>query len=584
MKRPDGTLSGVSQSIDTWSFGCVLSVAATWVVLGFQGVRQYEQLRQLSPSNNRSQEPQDRFHDGYQVLSEIRKWHDYLRGHLRPSDTVTDTVLDLIEHKLLQTDPSSRPDLDELCDRLSKLSSRAAREIRDLKKPSRDTDPVVLKALLKIEEEAQSQRSTERKTTPLLQQSMVVTGVDPINPRQRASMQIQKERIIKSKPLGQTAYRKEILEGELKTSSIIKEDDEPSIGGTHNGATTNSPVDGTPPLKQIRFTDRPAKPRNPEFQGLGEPGPSGDTSATSHPQVPALAPIATTPTPSPRQNIPSGQPCSLNFVAFETNSQHTFSDDAQNRPDSRRPRLTVVTPESSPSRRYPPTSLQPRVDPPSSTKNTRPSVPTPRPLPPVTNGVEDPHFSSTSPPQTPIATVTGDPWRPESSPSTKETPNPMNYVDSTSRSAYPSPADSHLAEKHVYEPDEVPSTSIQTVLNPGPLITLSEPAEPVPPPTKMDAIQLSANSIEKYTVKDPHDHSSTVGDSQPLLLPSSVYDLPFDICRKRMELDQDVSKGFAKLKGKFGRETRAPDPSLVETFREPRELVGSRFNNHPTET
>jgi hypothetical protein len=458
MKRPDGTLTGVSQSIDTWSFGCVLSVAATWVVLGFQGVRQYEQLRQLSPSNTRSQEPQDRFHDGYQVLSEIRKWHDYLRGHLRPSDTVTDTVLDLIEHKLLQTDTSLRPDLEDLCNRLNKLSSRAEYEIRDLKKPSRDTDPVVLKALLKVEEEAQNQKSSERKTTPLLQQSIAVSGVNKINPRQRASMQIQKSRIIKSKPLGQTAYRKEILESELKTSSIIKEDDERSIGGTHNGATTDSPVDSTPPLEETRF-DRLATPRNPEFQDIGRLESSAGNAA------------------KPPTNTPA------------------------------------------------------------------------------------PRFSSTSPPHTPTAAVAvaGHHWRPGSSQSTKRKQNIRNHDNNASGSAYPSPTDSHLDEKHVYGSDNGhPAPS------PGPLITLSEPAEPVASSKPICVTHLDADSMEKETVGESHDFGS-----------SMVRD-PFDICWKRKELDQDVSKGFAKLKGKFGIETRARDASLEETYQR-RELVSVSF-------
>ncbi|KAF2174412.1 hypothetical protein K469DRAFT_234011 [Zopfia rhizophila CBS 207.26] len=32
------------QTIDIWSFSCVLSVAATWVVLGFHGIWQYTKL------------------------------------------------------------------------------------------------------------------------------------------------------------------------------------------------------------------------------------------------------------------------------------------------------------------------------------------------------------------------------------------------------------------------------------------------------------------------------------------------------------------------------------------------------------
>ncbi|KIW94251.1 uncharacterized protein Z519_05567 [Cladophialophora bantiana CBS 173.52] len=41
-KAPDP----VSQSIDIWSFGCVFSIAATWVALGYKGILVYERLRE----------------------------------------------------------------------------------------------------------------------------------------------------------------------------------------------------------------------------------------------------------------------------------------------------------------------------------------------------------------------------------------------------------------------------------------------------------------------------------------------------------------------------------------------------------
>ncbi|CAN9212070.1 unnamed protein product [Alternaria alternata] len=160
MTQPDGTPSGVSQAIDVWSFGCVLSVASTWIVLGSQGIRQYECLRQLSPSSNRDGVLSDRFHDGFDVLPEIVKWHDFLRGHLRPSDTTTELVLSLIESKLLKADPAARYNMVELCGKLHELSESAEYKIRSLNKRSRDADPTIMKALLKMEERAMIQRSS----------------------------------------------------------------------------------------------------------------------------------------------------------------------------------------------------------------------------------------------------------------------------------------------------------------------------------------------------------------------------------------------------------------------------------------
>lgn len=44
------TLDPVAQTIDIWSLGCVFSIAATWVVLGYQGIRQYNWMREKAIS------------------------------------------------------------------------------------------------------------------------------------------------------------------------------------------------------------------------------------------------------------------------------------------------------------------------------------------------------------------------------------------------------------------------------------------------------------------------------------------------------------------------------------------------------
>ena len=223
MEKSDGTWSGVTQSIDAWSFGCVLSVAATWIVLGFQGLRQYERLRQLSPANNKDGARLDRFHDGYHVIPEVGEWHDYLRGHLRPSDTTTELVLALIESKLLLAEPAARHTMGELCEKLKELSDWAEHKIKNLRKHSRDIDPQVMKALSNIEEEAQIQRTSEPKTG-LLQQPL-----SQVNYRDRASMQINKEEMIRNKPLGQTAHRRRILRERLDDYYRKKPDAEPKL-------------------------------------------------------------------------------------------------------------------------------------------------------------------------------------------------------------------------------------------------------------------------------------------------------------------------------------------------------------------
>ncbi|KAF2118031.1 kinase-like domain-containing protein [Lophiotrema nucula] len=98
----------VTQSVDLWALGCVFSMAATWLVLGFQGVHQFGLVRQRAiESNARGQAgllnrgAGDWFHNGTELLPEVKQWHQYLRYAARRTDVFTTRILDLVEHQLL---------------------------------------------------------------------------------------------------------------------------------------------------------------------------------------------------------------------------------------------------------------------------------------------------------------------------------------------------------------------------------------------------------------------------------------------------------------------------------------------------
>jgi hypothetical protein len=113
-----------------WSLGCVLSEAATWIVLGRTGVRQYILLRQravesalaraldqgakLDKAPYKHVYKKDCFHDGHRLLPEITEWHTFLRSVLRPTDMMTRKVLDLIDKQLFM-DASTRSDAKKVC-------------------------------------------------------------------------------------------------------------------------------------------------------------------------------------------------------------------------------------------------------------------------------------------------------------------------------------------------------------------------------------------------------------------------------------------------------------------------------------
>lgn len=76
-------------------------------------------------TDNRRNTPS--FHDGRNVLSDVTRWHNVMRGKVHPYDYITGGVLDLIDDHLLQGDPKARFDSKELCEYLDHLLLQAQR-------------------------------------------------------------------------------------------------------------------------------------------------------------------------------------------------------------------------------------------------------------------------------------------------------------------------------------------------------------------------------------------------------------------------------------------------------------------------
>lgn len=105
----------LSQSIDIWSLGCVLSYAATFVVLGYDGFNPFYHLRKraiekfmaANPGTNLKDD--DAFHNGQDVLPEVSQWHQFLRQRLSQADRTTALVLDLVDEHMLLCDSPDKP-------------------------------------------------------------------------------------------------------------------------------------------------------------------------------------------------------------------------------------------------------------------------------------------------------------------------------------------------------------------------------------------------------------------------------------------------------------------------------------------
>lgn len=126
LSRERGPPAQMRQAVDIWSLGCVLSEAATWVVLGQKGIKIFEKVRSESreraiseqlPSSLQSFKRGDFFHDGEGLLKEVLEWHKYLR---RPADEVTTSIIDLLDHQVLG-DPTQRITIKDLCKQLDDI-------------------------------------------------------------------------------------------------------------------------------------------------------------------------------------------------------------------------------------------------------------------------------------------------------------------------------------------------------------------------------------------------------------------------------------------------------------------------------
>lgn len=218
-----GTITPVSQTIDTWSFGCVLSITATWVVLGVQGILQYRQVR-IDAINNihihQRPSSQDCFHNGNSVLPEVKQWHQLLRASMRKCDTITDKILDLIDDKMLLADPLGRIRISDLCQELAGLLEQAQRASN---RPEISQD--IMQTLLKFDMKAPSSESEANEATAR-QKSMDALVVEDSHERLRGKLIVPSEHIrgksirfskeVQSVKQGKFAHRTSALASALK--------------------------------------------------------------------------------------------------------------------------------------------------------------------------------------------------------------------------------------------------------------------------------------------------------------------------------------------------------------------------------
>ncbi|KAL9633797.1 MAG: hypothetical protein Q9204_003254 [Flavoplaca sp. TL-2023a] len=207
--RRRGTISAVSQTIDIWSLGCVFSIAATWVVFGYQGIQQFRKVRekavsQIVPVPFQHNQPQrstsisagDYFHDGREVLDAVIDWHKVLRNALRHTDTVTSGLLDLVDQKMLLGSANLRIKARDLCPELRSIVSQSEAAPR-IKMPQN-----IMETLLEADTEAVSSVELELGSKA----SEQLAGPD--------NRKARKSRLLEQ-PLMKTAHRSQGLKSVL---------------------------------------------------------------------------------------------------------------------------------------------------------------------------------------------------------------------------------------------------------------------------------------------------------------------------------------------------------------------------------
>jgi hypothetical protein len=466
----------------------------------------------------------------------------------------------MIETKLLQADPAARYNMKKLCKKLEDLSSWAEYKIKSLEKHSRDPDAMVMRALSAIEDEASTQKSSEHKLDllpqPLLQ----------VNPRERASMQINKEEMIRNKPLGQTTHRKEILDKKLEGCHVMKTVAEPLTNNDgHFGAVTDSPTDSTLP-NDLQFPGRQLKPSNPEFSSNYQGQPSGGPHTPLKPQ-----PLATPPSSNQRNKTSISGPggYSDNHYSPESNdvwldfgpAPRCIPDPAEINPTSSHrpemPNLQISTTDS-PTGRYSTGFIPPSGVPEISFTSEKNPFLQDAMLPP-SSVIRSTKTESTAkfPPHTPM-----------------QSSLESNVEEKVSTVSVSNPVGSPLDSQRVLDPIVDTSSPVELDTTAGPPMISSHLRDTWSSQESPETPRPSTYDPDKQAVERT---SQEPDDSFPQELPQSALFLPYDICVKRRNLEEQVpkgiSKGFARIKGSFGIETRTRDSSLIETFSAQRELV-----------
>jgi hypothetical protein len=498
---------------------------------------------------------------------------------------------------MLQTSVRDRLTSIKLCTELDRLLRSANAEIDNLSEDSRNTDPMVLRALLNIEDDAQEQKSSKPTTTPLNPPPIRQPHDGTLKPLQKTS----RDERLKSIPLGHTTHRKPIIINELSNNTIIEENTTDVVGGRHGGATTESPIHEHP-IEGLPHVGR-VKPRHPGLQNNGRRSPApphAEPSDRAYHHGSFLS-VENQELSVPSQHRSNGSSTIASGRPYDSQSDkgHARQDNhIQNSGSSLQPSngspptkqsdfipeapvpnlppsnyIYNVTKQVSASERssnLPNEFLESPVDHiPQIPRQQTPNSPSSSP-----NGPPVSRPSPTSPYHTVIKNTEVGATPSTISPSTSQT----EYIPSTNGdvprlTANPSPRRPNFYNNASYELNSAGDHQ-GTPIASRPNITITHPAGPRA--SNETTRKRFSGLLEKEAVESQSkDDSLAVRSFEQL--PLSIFGLPYDVCRVRREVENEDPKGLrASVKGFLGLEKRKADKGLAKTYGDEREIVSIR--------
>ncbi|KAF2764907.1 kinase-like protein [Teratosphaeria nubilosa] len=130
----------IKRSTDIWSFGCVLSEAAVWVVLGWQGVERYRRHRLDDTDKPPHFRGGDCFHNGKGKRRSVDEMHRQIRDNLRRSDFITGDVVDEIVKHMLHDQADARLHAKQLIYRADSVIEEACQKLKSSRTSSSSHD------------------------------------------------------------------------------------------------------------------------------------------------------------------------------------------------------------------------------------------------------------------------------------------------------------------------------------------------------------------------------------------------------------------------------------------------------------